>query len=127
MSTVSALPVEYDLQVTRGTDNTIEFTFTTAAGVAIDISADTVILTVRASLGSTRLVQLTNAPGSHSSPVAGKTRFTLTDTHLADASNASKLTIWIYEVRRYIGGLSGDQIVWFHGQLELHPTGGTGA
>lgn len=117
----SFLPVYIDLLLVRGTDNRFEVTFVDPSlGVPIDLTSETVKLTVRDGFTGTQLLQKTNAPGQHSSPTAGKTILVVTRTEIADAANAAIRKDFRYEIRRIQS--NGDQNVYFAGFFQLNPT-----
>ena len=120
MTTLAVLPVAVDINVTRGTDNTLEFTFTNAAGTAENLTGDTVKFTARDGYGATvKIATKTNT--THTDPTAGKTRFTLSQADLTEAgADVTRPIVWYYEVRRLVGG-STPAIVWFQGLLNLYP------
>lgn len=115
------VPAEVNLRVMRGTDNTIEFTLTDADEVAIDITNDTVKFTARdAYAGTVKIATKTNAPGGHSTPAGGKTRFKILRTEIDDEAAETVATTWLYEVRRILAG-SSDEILYFQGELKILP------
>ncbi len=123
MTTLSILPIHYDLQVTRGTDNSFEFLFSNPEiGTAYDISGDTIVLLARLdTFDGTLKLNKTKAPGSHSAPLEGRTIITLTKVDLADAPvSADDISKWLYAVRRIPA--SGYEQVWFSGLIYLNPT-----
>ncbi len=123
MSELNALPTSCRISVLSETDNVFEFTLTDAAGVAIDITNDTVKFTARAAReGTIKIATKTNGPGGHSAPASGKTKFTLSKTDLvlvpSDVSQS-----WIYEVRRIVA-VTLYEIVHIEGDLYVKPNVG---
>src|SRR5512133_1243361 len=94
---VSLLPAVIDIEVVQGTDNIIEFQLTDSAGVAVDITSDTVEFTARDSYGGTQKIHLDNGVGEHYEPLQGKTRFTLDKTLTATAAPTEPAG-YVYEV-----------------------------
>ncbi len=124
MSSVDILGSIVNLSVWSETDNLIEVTLTDAStGTAVNLSNETVTFIARDKReGTLKIGPLVNAPGGHSDPTAGKTRFKLTRTALA-LSTPTKPETWAYEVRRTVP-VSLDQIVYISGNLVVRPNVG---
>lgn len=119
MSTLSLLPETIHIQVAQNTSNVIEFTLTDA-GDAVDITNDTVTFVVKTGYGGTSKISKSNGVGAHSTPLEGKTRFTLSKTETTGVS-VSVSESWVYQVRRIVAG-SGDEIVYMQGNFYLNPS-----
>lgn len=96
---VSVTPSEVCLELVKDADTEFEFTLTDGDDNPVDLTADTVVLTVRDYLGGTTKLQKTNAPGGHVNPTDGKTRFWILNGDIVDTL-ADAQTVWIYEIRR---------------------------
>ena len=96
---ISVIPSEICLEVVKDADTEFEFTLTDGYDNPVDITTDTVVLTIRDYLGGTTKLQKTNAPGSHEIPTDGKTRFSITNSDITDTLTDAQ-TVWVYEVRR---------------------------
>ncbi len=114
-------PAEIAISVLSGTDTTFEAILLDGEGEAIDISADTVVLTVRDALGGTLKIQKTNAPSGHVDPTSGSTSFSVLATDVPDISPA-EFQNWVYEIRRVQA--SGDESVHIQGAFLVEPAVG---
>jgi hypothetical protein len=119
MSTLSLLPTIINIQLVQNTDNQIEFVLTDA-GLAVDLTNDTVTLVMKTNYGGTIKINKTNGAGAHSDAPAGKTRFLLSKTEMQGTSIANPET-WVYQLRRLVAG-SGDEIVYMAGDVQLTPS-----
>jgi len=90
-------------------DSTFTFILTNARGEAVDITGDSVKLTVRDVKGGTLKLQKTNGPGAHDDPQNGKTSFTITRTDIT-ATPADETFFWVYEIRRIDAGTSQEHV-----------------
>lgn len=116
-------PEIINLEVQQGTDVTIEFQLTDNAGVAVDISLDSVKLTAKDGFGGTTTIATkTNGPGQHSTPAQGKSLFVLTKAELTTLTPDSEVG-WKYEVRRVFSGTLRE-VIYIHGDLLLMPSVG---
>lgn len=121
---LSALPTTCKLSVLSETDNAFEFTLTDDAGAAVDITNDTVKFTARDRReGTIKIATKTNAPGGHSTPASGKTRFTLSKTDLSLGTAPDTPQAWVYEVRRIVA-VTLQEIVYIEGELYVKPNVG---
>lgn len=96
---VSVVPSKIHLELVKDADTEFEFTLLDGYGNPVDLTVDSVILTVRNYRGGTVKLKKTNAPGSHENPTDGKTRFLISNSDIADTLTDAQ-TIWIYEIRR---------------------------
>lgn len=111
-----------DALIRRDTDNTLQVTIQDADGVAIDITNDTVTMTVSDKPGGTQKIQKINLTGQHTVPASGTTRFDFTDAELEPAGTDAEHTLyWWYEVRRTTAG--GDEFVHIEGAFTILPSG----
>lgn len=108
-----------DIFLPYGTDNELVLVVKDEDQKAIDITADTVILTVKDGRGGNQIFQKTNAPGGHSDPTEGETAFAI---DAADISTAQpyETTTWRYEVRRTAAG--GEISAHLAGLFIVEPT-----
>jgi hypothetical protein len=86
-------------------------------GQPIDITADSVKFDVRDIIGGSLKLTKTNASGSHSDPINGKTQFTIARTDITDTLT-DKVTCWKYEIRRIL--VSTDEAVHITGDFNVH-------
>ncbi len=101
---VAVVPSVIDLQLVKDADTTFEFILTDGNCEPVDISADSVRITVRDYLGGALKIQKTNSVGGHSDPTQGKTEFTIARTDITDTLTVTH-TRWVYEIRRIqVGG-----------------------
>lgn len=115
-----ALPTEQNIEILRGTDNSLSFTISDSSGTAIDITNDTVHFSVRDGFGGpVRITKKTNAPGGHTTPASGITAFKVLKTEIDDEVAPGENTVWKYEVRRV--DASSDEFVHFQGDLTIKP------
>ena len=121
-STVCVKPDEQGICITRGTDNVFEVVITDGEGQVIDITLDTIALTLRDKLGGTVQAQYLNLPGSHKDPINGVTEFTIPKAATATASTYH-WTYWVYEVRR-IQGITDNEYVHIQGDFVILPSVG---
>lgn len=121
--TLDLRPSEIDLRMVAGTDASLLFTLTDKNGAAVDITADTVIMTARKDIAGDVVFSLTNT--MHTVPAQGQTTFILPRATIAAAALVKGVTTWVYEVRRFIGGLSGDEAVHVQGELLVEAAVGT--
>lgn len=120
--TIDLLPATVNIEAMQGTDITIEFQLQDGAGTAVDITNDTVEVTVKDAFGgTTKIPTITNSAGQHSDPTNGKTVITWAKEDTAP-SPADQVD-WVYEVRRVLSG-SGKEVVYIQGTLSLFPTVG---
>lgn len=96
---VAVVPSEICLGLVKDADTEFEFTLVDGYNNPVDLTADTVILTVRDYLGGTTKLQKMNGPSGHENPTDGKTRFTILNSDIADTLTDAQ-TVWIYEIRR---------------------------
>lgn len=114
---VAITPSEVCLRIVRGTDSTFVFVLTDGDGNPIDLSSDTVKLTVRDYPGGTLKVQKTNGSTEHLDPTNGRTQFTIEKTDIVVPG--SDMMDWVYEVRRIDG--SGKETVHIAGRFLADP------
>lgn len=136
-------PTPIDLVITRGADQSLAFRLTDRGGRAasgahpsvgdddgdvVDISADDVKFTAKDVLGGTaKIPTKTNTTATpHTDPTNGLTTFAIDKTEIDDEASATDSVDWVYEVRRVIGGASGDEVVHIAGKLTVEPVAGTG-
>lgn len=111
---VSVVPSEVCLRLVKDADTTFEFILTDGECVPVNITSDSVRLTVKDYPGGTTKITKTNAPGSHVDPENGKTQFKITRTDITDSMTVDEFK-WIYEVRRIQAG--GDEAVHLKGSF----------
>lgn len=115
------LPVKLNIQLTRGTDNTIQVAFQNpATSVPYDITDDTIRWTAREGFTGPQLFKIENGPGEHSDPTTGVTQLTVSKAEIADIANQGVEKEFDYEIRRITG--DGSEVVFFEGKLTLEPT-----
>jgi len=119
------LPVKVDIIVPWKSQLIFEAHLTDKDGVDIDITLDDVVLTVKEKLTSAvALFSIGNgpgSPGSHVTPLQGRTRFTITEAQSTPpASVTDKAISWRYEIRRVINPLATPNgFPWFEGRFTL--------
>jgi len=112
---ISIVPVQIDLEVTYKTNFSIECVLLND-GEPVDITTDSVRLTVRDYKGGTAKIQKTNTTGEHAEPTNGKTIFDIAPADFVDDQTDENVD-WVYEVRRITSGneeyvhIQGDFIV----------------
>jgi len=109
-----------NLTFQSNTDNEFIAVISDADEKAIDITGDTITLTVTSSLGGVVVFTHSNAAGGHEDPTKGQTRFSVSRADLVAASSTATTT-WVYEIRRIVGG-AGDQHVHIWGRFIVEPT-----
>jgi hypothetical protein len=117
---VSALGSQYTIQMVRDTTQYFQFTLLereigVRAFTPVDLTAATVVFTVRDRLGGTLIFQKVNDPGEHQDNQDGTTRF-IVDTDDFAAVALSAWTTLVFEVRRIEGA---DQFVHISGDFIL--------
>lgn len=109
-------PTQQSITVQRGMVVEFDAVLTDAFLDPIDITLDTVTLTVWDFNGGTKKIQKINSPGGHVFPSQGRTRFTINPADITEADNDRQLA-WHFEVRRTTPApkefihISGDFIV----------------
>lgn len=125
------LPVEIDIYVVQETTATLDFQLkkydsSSATWIAEDITSDSVKFTARDDFGGVvKISTKTNTAGQHTDAANGKTRFVLSKADLTIGDLTSSAT-WRYEVRRVVGGGTGDEVVYIRGKLKIDKTVGPG-
>lgn len=109
----------YNLSIQRGTDNALEVIVTDGDGAAIDISLDTITLTVKTARDGDLVFAKSNGPGDHIGPIIGKTVFDVAAGDTATASTTAT-TYWVFDVRRVTAG--GDERIHIRGDFIVEPT-----
>lgn len=115
---LASLPTRLDQDLVAGTDTTLEFTIMSGDG-PIDISNDTVVVTVMDEEGGAPILAKINPSGQHSDPAHGKSQFTFTDNDTV--TGVYSPVRWWYEVRR-ISGVTQKQRVHIVGEMRLSPS-----
>jgi len=116
-------PEIVNLEVQQGTDVSIEVQLTDGAGVAVNITNDTIKVTAKDAFGGTiKIPTKTISPGNHTDPTAGKTAFSWSKIETATSTSTDEVD-WKWEVRRVLSG-SGAEVVYIHGDLKLMPSVG---
>jgi hypothetical protein len=112
-----------DIELTRGTTNPIEVTFTNPIlGENYNIAADTILMTVKESYtAAVAFLTKTNLPGEHSAPLDGKTIIIISKAEIEDAPNEGTLRVLYYEIRRIVPAPASDT-VFFSGYFKIYPT-----
>ena len=122
--TASLLPTQIDLQVKRETDFTIRFQLVDGSGQPQDISLDDVKFVAKGGFeGDVKIAQITSSAGGHADGPNGIVDIDITAANTSEASERTVET-WKYEVRRVIGGGSGDEIVQVEGNFAIFPAVG---
>lgn len=98
MTDISIVPENIALEVTYKTNFSIECVLLND-GEKVDISADSVRLTVRDYKEGAVKIQKTNASGEHTDPTNGKTTFDIAPADFVDVQDDETVN-WVYEVRR---------------------------
>lgn len=115
-------PEVVNLEVQQATTVTMEVQLTNGSGSAVNITNDTVKITVKDDFdGVVEIATISNAPGSHSDPTNGKTQFTWTKAQTT-TDTPKEAKYWKWEVRRVFP--SGAEVVYIHGDLVLQPSVG---
>lgn len=96
---VEVVPSEICLRIVQDADTTFEFILTDGECKPVNITNDTVKLTVKDEPGGVVKLQKTNAPGEHSTPANGKTQFEIAHDDITDVLTVGE-TCWVYELRR---------------------------
>lgn len=112
---LSVLPIEYHLTVPRATASTINLTFTDAAGTAIDITGDTITLTVRDAYGGTSKF---TASGSITVAASGTATVSVSVANTTDGKTSGQ-THWVYVITRTHGGVVTP---WWGGRFTIDET-----
>lgn len=112
-------PAAVDVGLVRATTNTLEIVLTDAAGVSVNIAADTVKFTARDGHGGTVKIAKSNGPGEHLVDAEGRTEFTIEKTEIDDEVSQTADTFWFFEVRRI--GPTGIENVHIQGRLIITP------
>lgn len=107
-----------DIRVNRGTDNSEAFTIKDPAGDAVNITGDTVVLTVRKDFGGERVFSIENT--THTTPASGITTFDIARTYIDDEARSQVVEHWVYDVRWYDAS-TGDENVQYYGRFEVWP------
>lgn len=97
-----------------GTNVSLLFTLQDKDGKAVDITTDSVQLTVRTDYGGSVVFSQANGTGQHSTPAQGQTIFILPRDTIAAAVLARGTTTWVYEVRRVDGA---NEYVHVYGEM----------
>lgn len=96
---VALTPARFSLRIQRGSLTEFDCILTNAFGEPIDISLDTVILTVKDALGGTLKIEKINLPLSHINGPQGRTRFAIEPGDIVDPASYFPID-WVFEVRR---------------------------
>jgi hypothetical protein len=119
-------PEIINIELQQGTDNTITFQLTDAAGTGVDITLDSVKFTAKDELaGDVAIATKSNAAGQHTTPLDGETTFVLTKSDLTTATPQDQVT-WKYEIRRVFAG-NLREVIYIMGDLILQPSVGLDA
>jgi hypothetical protein len=94
-----------------------------ANGNPVDITFDTVRLTVRDYKGGTVKIQKTNGPGEHTLASEGKTTFSIEPADFVD-DQVDENVDWVYEVRRIQPAPGNQESVHVHGDFGVKLTVG---
>lgn len=134
-------PTEIDLVITRGADQSLAFRLTDRGGRAssgahpsvgdddgevVDITLDNVKFTAKDKLGGTVKIATKTKVPPHTDNTNGLTTVEIDKTEIDDEASATESVDWVYEVRRVIGGGTGDEVVHIAGKLTVEPVAGTG-
>ena len=111
---ISVIPSEVCLRLVKDADTTFEFILTDGECVPVNITNDSVRLTVKDYPGGTTKITKTNAPGGHVDPDNGKTQFKILKTDISETFDVDQVR-WVYEVRRIQAG--GDEAVHLKGDF----------
>ena len=121
--TIDLTPEIITIEAQQGTDVTLEFQLTDANGTAVDITNDTVDVTVKDDFdGNVKIATKSNGPSEHSDPANGKSIFVWTKTETTTSTPTEQVD-WVYEVRRIFAG-SGKEVIYIQGTLSLFPSVG---
>lgn len=104
-------PACVDIILQQGTDATLEVILTDGDGAAVDITNDTVTMTVRESIGGTLLFQKSNGIGEHNEPLRGSTLMVIEPADIPAAG------VFVYEVRRLLQ--AGTERIHISGTLTI--------
>jgi hypothetical protein len=115
---VSIVPSETCFRMQRGSTTRIDCVLTDGQGEPIDITFDTVTLTIKNYKGGTSKIQKSNAPGSHLDPENGRTVFEIIPADITDPQTGDAF-YWVFEVRRIQPG--GVSAVHIEGQFIVDP------
>lgn len=131
MASVSFLPIKLDINIKKGTDQTLRFQLTDGSslqgtgGNPIDITLDDIKFTAKDGYaGTCKIATITALAGTHPNPTNGEFLVALSSADTALASS-NVTTCWLYEIRRVIGGGAGDEVVYMEGNLFVEPAVGT--
>lgn len=116
MNSLDLRPSCIDITIMRNNNVALLFTLADQDGNAIDITGDTVRMTVKTDLGGTEVFHLENT--EHTVPESGQTTFILPRDTIAAAALTKGLTCWVYEVRRTVHDTE-DQVVHVYGELAV--------
>lgn len=123
-SKVSVLPACVDIEVVRGTDNTLLFVIADSRDKAINITNDDIVFTVKEKYSTPILIQKTSPAGSHYDSVNGQVQFIIDKEDIDDEVDQASVVYWLYEIRRIVGNPTNDENVHIYGKLIIHPTVG---
>lgn len=115
---VSLTPSPGTLRVQRGMLVEFDCVLTNAYSEPMDISLDTVVLTVKDNLGGTTKIQKTNAPLTHIDGAQGRTRFEILPGDITETETRRPFS-WIFEVRRITPAL--EEFIHISGAFEVLP------
>lgn len=123
VSTVSIKPAKFNIELTQGTDNELEFILTDGLGEPVNLTDSDVTFTAFDEIGGiAQLGPKTNTPGNHTDPLNGKSAFKIARTEIDDEASPTTKTFWVFEVRRR--QITADlENVHITGQLIILPTG----
>lgn len=120
MADLSLLPLPLNIKVVKSTTRGIRLTLQDADGDAIDLTGDTVTLTVKEKKDEdAEIVYQLNA--SHLTPLLGITDLIIPKT--ADFGEVDAVKTYYHEIRLIESG--GSEYVWWTGAFVVHPTPGT--
>lgn len=115
-------PEVINLEIQQGTDVTLEVQLTDGSGNGVNITNDTVKITVKdENAGVIEISTISITPGNHTVPASGKTQFTWTKAQTVTLTPKDPV-YWRWEVRRVFP--SGAEVVYIHGDLLLQPSVG---
>lgn len=120
---VEAIPSEVPLIIQRGSAFVIECILTDDEGAPINLTGQTVQLTVKTEIGGDQKIFKENGTGEHEDPENGKTRFEFTGAEITDEQGSDRF-YWIYEIRR-LDGVS--EYVHIQGDFVVEPEIGGGS
>lgn len=115
-------PQHLDIIVPADSDYDLVWTLTDDDGTVVDISEDTVAMTVfRKRTDAEPLIEFANAPGEHTTPVSGITTFTFVPGDTAWLEKSEELVR--YEVWRIFDS-GTKRLMWFEGFILFTNTRG---